>query len=54
MRYFGTARQLPVLPSSGSQQLRLLFIVSNEVTITSFKYGQLTIGTCQLWVDPIR
>ncbi len=52
VHYFGSARELPILPSSGSQSLRLLFIVTEGVTVTKFRFGPVTIGTCRLLITP--
>ncbi len=45
--------QLPMLPSAGGQTLRLLFSVTENATITGFKVGDVTVGTCSFLVqDP--
>ncbi len=42
--------ELPVLPSSGSEKLRLVFRVTEGVTIVGFKLGEVTVGTCNVAV----
>ena len=41
---------LPILPTSGNQELVLIFYVTEEVTLTAFRFGDLTVGTCNLHV----
>jgi len=41
---------LPILPTSGTQELVLIFYVTEEVTLTAFRFGDLTVGTCNLRV----
>ena len=36
----------PPLPSTGSQELTLLFYVTEGATVTGLKVGDQTIGTC--------
>jgi hypothetical protein len=43
-----TMSELPVLPTSGNQQLRLVFRVTEGVTIQRFQVGEQVIGTCNL------
>ena len=43
---FPTVADLPALPSSGSQELTLLFYVTEGATVTGLKVGEQTIGTC--------
>ena len=43
---FPTVDDLPALPSSGSQELTLLFYVTEGATVTGLKVGEQTIGTC--------
>jgi len=42
--------QLPVLPTSGGQRLVLIFYITEEVTITGFRFGDFSLGTCNLYV----
>ena len=49
-----TLADLPILPSSGTQEMRLLFIVTQNVRITSLRFGSVTLGTCNLLVEPPR
>jgi hypothetical protein len=46
-----TLGELPPLPTSGDQQLFLYFRVTEGSTITGFKVGDRTIGTCNLPVE---
>jgi hypothetical protein len=48
--FLRTARELPQLPTSGTQELKLLFRVTTGVTIVSFEWGELPIGACALVV----
>lgn len=50
-RFIRTAEELPVLPTSGTDRLRLLFRVTMNSTIVAFQYGDVTVGTCEL---PVR
>ncbi|MHC4414496.1 MAG: CvpA family protein [Planctomycetota bacterium] len=45
---------LPHLPTAGDQKLRLLFRVTDGVTIVGFRLGDVTVGTCNLAVVGIR
>lgn len=47
-RFLRTAEELPVLPTAGSDKLRLIFRVTENATIVAFRYGDVTVGTCQL------
>ncbi len=40
--------KFPSLPASGSEQLRLLFLVTEGVTIERFMLGDATVATCSL------
>jgi hypothetical protein len=42
--------QLPVLPTSGPERLTLIFYVTEEVTLTAFRFGDYTVGTCNIFV----
>ena len=43
---FATVADLPALPSSGSQELTLLFYVTEGATVTGLKVGDRVIGNC--------
>ena len=43
---FPTVADIPALPSSGNQELTLLFYVTEGATVTGLKVGEQTIGTC--------
>jgi hypothetical protein len=48
-----TYNELPLLPTSGTHQLRLLFRVTNGATIAGMVMGTATVGTCTVPVlDP--
>jgi uncharacterized membrane protein required for colicin V production len=53
VNFFPVPGKLPVLPTSGDHSLKLLFSVTEGVTIAGFTYGDVTVGKCQLRVvDP--
>lgn len=41
---------IPALPTSGGQNLKLLFAVTENVTIAGLKYGKATVGNCKFLV----
>lgn len=43
---------LPILPSSSEDELRLLFRVTAGQTIQALMFGDITVGTCNIYVDP--
>ncbi len=45
-----TIDDLPTPPTSGSQQLDLLFYVTEGVTIIGLRFGDIDVGTCSLAV----
>ena len=45
-RRFATVEDLPSLPSSGSQELILLFYVTEGATVTGLQVGERIIGNC--------
>jgi len=51
-RFIRTAEQLPVLPTSGTDRLRLIFRVTQNATIVAFRYGDVTVGTSNVEVPP--
>lgn len=53
-RLLGSAEDIPSLPSAGGDRLRLLFQITEGVTIRSFQYGNVTVGTCNLHIEPRR
>jgi len=50
-RYVSTIDQMPLLPRTGDQELILVFSVTEGRTITGFKFGDLTVGTCNVEVE---
>lgn len=46
----GSMADLPALPSSGAETLRLIFRVTEGVTIVGLKLGDETVGTCSFAV----
>ncbi|MCZ6837355.1 MAG: CvpA family protein [Planctomycetota bacterium] len=50
--YVKTIAQLPMLPSSGTHTLRLLFVVTENATVTRLQLGTITIGTCNMKAVP--
>jgi hypothetical protein len=50
--YIKTMAELPVLPSSGAHTLKLLFVITENATVTSLRVGDVTIGNCNLTVVP--
>ena len=50
-RGVGSIGDLPKLPSSGKQTLKLVFRVTEGITLVAFKVGDLTVGTCNVTVD---
>lgn len=51
-RFVRTIDELPSLPSAGGQQLELLFRVTENVTLSAFIMGEVTVGTCNINVPP--
>ena len=51
-RYIKTMSQLPLLPLSGTQRLKLLFMVTLDVTIIEFRVGNIVVGTSNLKIIP--
>jgi hypothetical protein len=49
-RRLRSIEQFPVLPTSGTESLTLIFYVTEEVTLTAFRFGDYTVGTCNLFV----
>jgi len=45
---------LPHVPTSGHQKLRLLFRVTEGVTLAAFKVGDVLVGSCNVAVEPKR
>lgn len=41
---------MPTLPSTGEQELELLFYVTEGATITGFRYGDIDVGNCAFQV----
>lgn len=52
LKFLKTADDLPILSSSGTQTLKLLFIITENVTITRFQFGNVTVGSCNLLIVP--
>lgn len=50
-RFIRSAEDLPVLPTSGTDQLRLIFRVTLNSTIVGFRYGNVTMGHCNVPVS---
>ena len=50
INFLKTADDLPILSSNGTQTLRLLFVVTQDVTITRFQFGKVIVGTCNILV----
>ena len=46
--FLKTIDQVPAIPRSGGQTLRLVFRITQGVTIVSFEWGNQTVGTCNL------
>ncbi len=42
--------EIPTLPTSGDQQLELIFYVTEGATITGFRYGDVDVGFCSFEV----
>lgn len=53
-RGIGSADDLPHLPTTGDQELRLVFRVTDSVTIVGFRLGDVPVGTCNLIVTERR
>ena len=53
-RRFATVEDLPSLPSSGSQELILLFYVTEGATVTGLQVGERIIGNCLVPVSAIN
>ncbi|MCH8152674.1 MAG: CvpA family protein [Planctomycetes bacterium] len=53
-RGIASADDLPHLPTTGEQELRLVFRVTDDVTIVAFRLGDVTVGTCNLIVTERR
>jgi hypothetical protein len=51
VRYVRAASQLPLLPTAGSDQLRLIFYVTQGVTIVGLQYGDRMVGVAEVAVD---
>lgn len=49
-RFLRTAGDLPILPTAGQDTLKLIFRVTEGTTIVGFRYGDITVGTCNLSV----
>ncbi|MCZ6444700.1 MAG: hypothetical protein O6758_00795, partial [Planctomycetota bacterium] len=49
-RGIASADDLPHLPTTGDQELRLVFRVTDNVTIVGFRLGDVNVGTCNLIV----
>lgn len=49
-RGIASADDLPHLPTTGDQELRLVFRVTDNVTIVGFRLGDVPVGTCNLIV----
>lgn len=47
-----SAAELPILPSSGAQTIKLIYTVTDNVTIAGFRWGDRDIGMCSLFVEP--
>jgi len=45
-------RDLPVLPSSGGEDLYLIFVVTEGRTIKGMKFGDESVGRANVFVDP--
>lgn len=50
IRYVRTADQLPLLPTAGSDTLRLIFFVTEGATISGMLYGDLTVGRANVQI----
>jgi hypothetical protein len=46
-----TLDQVPMLPTSGTEDLRLLFTVTEGAVISAFRFGDVNVGTCNLLVE---
>lgn len=53
VRRLGSLADLPVLPTSGTQKLRLIFYVTADETLTGLMLGDLAVGSCNIRV-PIQ
>lgn len=53
-RMLRTADEVPLLPTSGSEKLRLIFRVTAGVRIVAFRYGDITVGTASVDATPIE
>lgn len=51
-KHFPSFDMLPMIPTSGGNRLYLLFTVTAGATITGFKWGDATVGTCNVAVAP--
>lgn len=47
-RFIRTAEELPVLPTSGTDTMKLIFRVTRGATVVGFRYGDVTVGTCNV------
>lgn len=47
-RYLRTAADVPVLPTSGTDSLKLIFRVTQGARLVAFRFGEITIGTCNV------
>ena len=43
---------LPILPTSGTERLQLVFTVTTGSSVTAFRFGDITVGTCDLPIVP--
>ena len=53
-RGIASADDLPHLPTTGEQELRLVFRVTDNITIVGFRLGDVAVGTCNLIVTEKR
>ncbi|MBT8485804.1 MAG: CvpA family protein [Phycisphaerales bacterium] len=49
-RRLRTLDEIPLLPTSGSHDMELLFYVTQGVTVTGLRYGDIDVGHCDLVV----
>jgi hypothetical protein len=49
-----TVEELPILPTAGQQQLKLIFYITENATLTGLSLGGTAIGYCGVKVEPKR
>lgn len=50
--YVATIEDIPILPRASSDRLRLIFLVTENATLIGLRFGDVSVGRCDLLVPP--